>query len=139
MRILSLAILSLGLAACASGRPIDVQSVSDAAQFADASTVSVELTNFDFSPSVIELQAGRPYVLTLANHGSGGHDFTAPDFFEAATILASDAALVSEGEVELEAGETATIRLIPAAGTFDLVCTHLGHAALGMTGTIEVR
>lgn len=131
--------LAFLLGACASGRPIEVSSVADASRFAGADTVIVELTNFEFTPSTVRLEAGRPYILRLENDGSGGHDFTAPDFFEAASILASDAALVKEGEVDLEKGASASIHLIPAKGTYDLACTHIGHAALGMTGKIVVE
>ena len=138
MRTTAILALSLTLSACATGRPIEVTSVSDDTQFANAQTVTVTLSNFKFDPTTVHLKAGQPYVLRLENHGSGGHDFTAPEFFESARILSADTAMVSEGEVDLQKGATATIHLVPAAGTYDLACSHFGHAALGMTGKIVV-
>ena len=41
----------------------------------------VELSNFDFAPHELHMRAGQPVVLALANLASGGHDFSAPEFF----------------------------------------------------------
>ena len=139
MRLFTLLVLPALLAGCVSGHPIEVQSVSDRGQFAGAEAVTVTLANFDFTPAVLHLRAGKPYVLRIENHASGGHTFTAPEFFAASAVLATDAALLKEGEIALQGGATATLHLVPAKGSYKLVCTHFGHAALGMTGTIEVE
>lgn len=125
--------------ACASTHPIQPQVASASVDFAGAETVEVTLSNFAFAPSPLRLAAGRPYLLKLSNRASGGHDFAAPEFFAASRIHTQDAASVAEGEIDLAGGESASIRLVPTAGEYKLVCTHFGHSALGMTGKIIVQ
>ncbi len=139
MRLLAIVFLPALLAGCVSGRPIEVRSVADAGQFAAAETVTVTLANFDFTPAMLRLRAGKPYVLRIENQASGGHDFTAPEFFAASAVLAADAPRLKQGKLEVPGGTTATVHLVPAKGSYKLVCTHFGHAALGMSGTIEVE
>lgn len=138
MRIVPV-IAVVALAGCATSHPIAPQVAAPSVDFADAAVQQVELSNFEFSPEALHLQAGRPYALRLVNAASNGHSFAAPEFFAAARIDAADAARVADGEVDLEGGETAIIHLVPAAGSYDLVCTHFGHAALGMKGRIDVE
>lgn len=136
---MAFAALALGLlAGCAATRPIEPKVASASVDFTQAETVEVRLSSFAFAPSEIRLQSGKPYVLKLFDK-AGGHDFTAPEFFAAARIAPEDAAKVAKGQIELKGGESASIRLVPAAGTFDLTCTHFGHAALGMKGKIVVQ
>lgn len=138
MRFVLLLAAPLALSACTTGRPIHPALESDVARFSNAPMVEVHLANFDFTPPVIHLRAGRPYRLQLVNDASGGHDFTAPAFFAAARVAASDQALVAGGKVELHGGESRMVHVIPAPGTYKVVCTHLGHALLGMTARIVV-
>ncbi len=98
----------------------------------------VELANFDFAPKELHLRAGQPVTLVIANLASGGHDFSAPEFFAAARIEPADAALVTDGEVDVPGKSTRTVHLVPAAGTYKLTCTHTMHAMFGMKGTIVV-
>ena len=51
-------------------------------------TVEVQLSSFDFTPSTINLHAGQAVTLHLVNSGNGGHNFSAPEFFAAATVAA---------------------------------------------------
>ncbi len=102
--------------------------------------VNVQLSNFKFTPRTIVLDHGRAYVLRLYNASSGGHDFTAPSFFSAATIAPSDRRWVTGGEVEVPPGQLREIRLTaPAAASYKLKCTHSFHKMLGMSGKIVVR
>ncbi|HKT86535.1 MAG TPA: cupredoxin domain-containing protein [Novosphingobium sp.] len=139
MRVVLIAAAIALTAGCASTHPIEPRVASSSVDFSGAETAEVKLGNFSFTPSDVTLKAGRPYVLKIVNTASGGHDFTAPEFFAAATVAPQDAARIASGQVELGAGETAMIRLVPAAGEFKLVCTHFGHAAMGMTGKIIVH
>jgi plastocyanin len=129
------AILTVGLAvACGASHavaPAPIPSGASAEQ-------RVELSNFDFSPHDIHLRAGQAVSLVLANVASGGHDFSAPEFFAAARIDPADAAMIEDGEIEVPGKETRTVHLVPAAGTYRLTCTHTLHAAFGMKGTIVV-
>jgi uncharacterized cupredoxin-like copper-binding protein len=113
-------------------------SLTPAAAAAPAMT-SVDLASFSFTPMTIQLQAGVPTVLRLRNVSSGGHSFTAPQFFAASQVQPQSAALVQNGKVEIPGGVTVDIALIPAAGQYPLKCSHPFHAAFGMKGTIIVR
>jgi len=108
---------------------------------AQAPTVfNVQLSNFKFTPHDIVLDHGRPYVLRLSNAADGGHDFTAHEFFAAAAIAPDDRRLVTEGEVEVPAGQVREIHLTaPAPGSYRLKCSHSFHKMFGMSGTIVVR
>jgi uncharacterized cupredoxin-like copper-binding protein len=110
--------------------------------WSQAEQIDVTLTEFSFSPSRIVLEHGHPYRLHLEDHGSGGHNFDAPDFFRTA-VLRDDAVAgeARQGAVELARGEVKDLYLVPGqAGTYPLECSHLLHAAIfGMTGEIEVR
>ncbi len=98
--------------------------------------VEVRLSSFDFEPRAIALTAGRPVVLHLVNTGGGGHNFSAPQFFAAATAVSGP---VNEGTVEVPGHQSVDIRLTPSPGTYRLRCTHTMHTAFGMRGTITVE
>ena len=136
-RLLVLAGAALA-SACASSHPIEPRIAPASVSFAGASEQRVELANFDFTPRELHLRAGQPYELVLVNVASGGHDFAAPEFFAAGMVRPDDAALVAEGKVEVPGGATRRVHIVPAVGSYDLVCTHTGHALLGMKGRIIV-
>ena len=120
----------LALAALALATPVSAD---------DAAKLNITLANFSFTPSAIKLKAGQPVTLHFDKRGSGGHDFTAPEFFKAATMnSATRARLGSKGRVELGAGTSADVVLTPKAGTYTVKCGHFLHAGFGMTGTITV-
>ncbi len=107
---------------------------------ADAEPVTVELTSFAFKPESLEFDSGKDYVLQLKNTSSGGHNFSARDFFDAASIHPEDSGLIRKGRVEVSKGETVTIRLkTGAAATYKLTCSRFLHSGFGMKGQIVVR
>ena len=99
-------------------------------------TVEVRLSNFDFTPNEIRLRAGEPVTLHLVNNGRGGHNFSAPQFFAAASGVSGP---VRRGAVEVAGHASADVRLTPARGHYRLRCTHTLHTAFGMTGEIVVE
>jgi len=102
--------------------------------------LTVELSNFKFTPGTVTLTHGRAYVLHFVNSSSGGHDYVAKDFFAAATIAPEDRAKVKNGEVELSGGETADIHLVAnTPGTYKSHCSHFMHSSFGMTGQVVVQ
>lgn len=101
--------------------------------------VDVVLADFSFTPRTIQLHAGQRIVLHLANQGSGGHNFSAPDFFAAASIDPASAALVKKGKVEVKKGAAVAIPLTPKAGRYTIKCTHFLHSGFGMKGEIIVN
>ena len=137
MKPLFLLVACAALWSCASTHPI-TPSVASPAALDNAQPVEVRLVSFDFVPSQIRLQAGRAYALRLVNAAGVHHDFTAPEFFAASRVAAADAASIADGQVALMPGQTVVIHLVPGAGTYRVVCTHTGHALLGMKGEIVV-
>ena len=104
-----------------------------------AATILVRLSNFSFSPDTIRLHPGQAYVLRMENSAGGGHDFTAREFFAAATIATESRRWIVDGTVEVPAGESREIALTaPAAGRYKVRCTHRFHRLLGMSGSIVV-
>jgi uncharacterized cupredoxin-like copper-binding protein len=107
--------------------------------WAHAARADVKLASFSFTPSTIHLRAGQPVVLHLVNTASGGHDFSAPAFFEAADVRAEDRGKIDDdGSVDLHGHQSAEIALVPKAGHYPLRCTHAFHKTFGMSGIIVV-
>lgn len=100
-----------------------------------AQRVEIILANFSFTPSHIHLRSGQPYLLHFVNQGSGGHNFAAKKFFDAAQI---SGAAPPKGTVELKKGESRDVSLVPAAGRYKVKCTHFLHSGFGMKGEILV-
>lgn len=126
--IVSVALLAVGVALAAPAVGID---------WSKAERVEVTLSNFAFTPQSLHLKAGRPYLLHFTNAGSGGHNFSAPEFF--ASALYPSGVGPDGGVVELHKGASADVSLVPAAGQYKLKCSHFLHATMGMTGDIVVE
>lgn len=108
---------------------------SPVAAAAQNPVVSIDLKNFSFAPSPIHLRAGQEVTLTFTNRADGGHDFTAKEFFRAAKVISGN---VTEGEVELGAGQSKSVTLVPSAGRYKVHCGHAFHTMFGMTSEIIV-
>jgi uncharacterized cupredoxin-like copper-binding protein len=113
-------------------------AAAQAPDWSHAARADVTLANFSYSPKTIHLRAGQPVLLHLINSASGGHDFTAPAFFRAATIRPQDQGAVTGGSVELGSHQSRDVLLVPRAGTYPLKCSHAFHKMFGMSGTIVV-
>ncbi|MEO6360003.1 MAG: cupredoxin domain-containing protein [Sphingomicrobium sp.] len=111
-------------------------SLAATAAAAQTPVQHVELRSYAYGPKAIRLAAGKPVTLHFMNRAGKAHDFTAPRFFAAARILSGSA---PRGQIELAAGQTAAITLVPSAGTFKVHCGHPFHKQLGMSAVIEVR
>jgi plastocyanin len=130
----------IALAACAL---LPLSATHSSAQHAAQPVpvrVNIVLANFSFTPSAIQLHAGKQVTLHFDNQGSGGHDFTAPEFFKAANMdAATRAKLGKKGTVSLGKGQATDVTLTPKAGTYKAKCSHFLHAGFGMTGTVTVN
>ncbi len=137
----SLAVFAfLTLAACASPpAPLDpMQPAAATIDWSAAKTVTVKMTDFDFTPSAIDFEAARPVKLVLDNDGTDRHDFSAPAFFAAAALRQGSTAPAG-GKVTVAKGKSAEIDLVPGTpGKYPLTCTEFLHEMFGMTGTIAV-
>lgn len=112
----------------------------EADPWANARTLTLQLSSFRFEPSDILLEHGVAYDLHFVNSSSGGHDFAGKEFFAQAQIRPEDRAKISNGRVEVDGGESVDVHLIaPSPGSYKIRCTHFMHSMLGMTGRIVVR
>jgi len=102
--------------------------------------LSITLSNYSFTPNVLDLQAGVTYRMHFINGGSKGHNFSAPEFFAASHIGPEDQAKIEKGLVALDSGQSVDITITPDhPGIFPVTCTHFMHKAMGMHGSITVR
>lgn len=105
-----------------------------------ATPISVTLTDYAFTPGMLDLKTGATYQLHFVNSGSKDHNFSAPEFFAAAQVAADDQAKLSKGIVELGSGKSVDITVTPGqAGTYAVECTHFMHKMMGMHGNIVVQ
>jgi len=102
--------------------------------------ISITLSNYSFSPTAIQLQAGTTYTLHFVNNGSKDHNFSAPEFFAAAQIAPADVSKIEKGLVDLGSGQSVDVTVTPVrAGSFAVECTHFMHKMMGMHGVITVQ
>ncbi len=127
------------------------------------STITVELGDFYFKPTRLELPAGQTVTLQLVNQGKVEHEFMVgqeveqhegkPEGFEhdffadvKVTYTVEKGKVEQEEEhgfeVELEPGGKATLTFtVPAdrKGEWEIGCFVPGHYEAGMKGTLIVR
>jgi uncharacterized cupredoxin-like copper-binding protein len=127
--------LRFACAAALAGATLALPTHDAAAQPAKTVTVTVILNSHYFQPNPIHLAGGVPVHLILENKSGKTHDFTAPEFFQAAQIIAGGA---PAGTITLAKGRGTAIDLIPRRGTYKLHCSQPFHTMLGMTGKIVV-
>jgi uncharacterized cupredoxin-like copper-binding protein len=105
-----------------------------------AQEVDVALSNFAFTPDALTLKAGTAYRLHLVNDGTSGHNFSAKDFFAAASVAPADASKVKDGAIEVPKKSSVDVTVTPSrAGSYELTCTHFMHTMFGMKGQITVQ
>ena len=96
---------------------------------------TITLYSFGYAPTAIRLRADEPVTLNFTNRSVSAHDFTAAAFFARARILSGR---VAGGEIELRGGQSTSVTLVPARGTYPVHCGHFLHKQFGMRGTIVV-
>ena len=124
--ILSLCI-ALVLSACGSGKP--------------TTTISVNLTDFQFQPANFTVPAGEEITVNATNTGAVVHNFVIMKAETTAGELFDDEDLPNVyWEVEVNPGGEAHVTFTAPSdpGEYQLVCRTQGHLAAGMTGTITV-
>jgi uncharacterized cupredoxin-like copper-binding protein len=130
----------LALAGCAShpSKPDAMQAAPAGIDWGAARTITVKMTDFDFTPSTVGFESGQPVKLVLVNDGTDRHDFSAPAFFAGASLRQGSAAPAG-GKMAVDKGKSAEIDLVPGApGQYPLTCTEFLHELFGMTGTVTV-
>ena len=107
------------------------------ADWSRAERVDVRMLEYEFAPDQLRFRTGVPYQLHLINAGKEGHDFTAPDFFNAVEIRNPEALGAGKSSIYVKPGETADIYFIAdKTGLFAPRCAD--HDWAGMKATIIV-
>ena len=97
---------------------------------------TIALFSYGYTPTTISLRAGQPVTLNFVNRSGHAHDFTAAAFFARSRIMSGR---IPRGEIELRGGQSMSVTLVPARGTFPVHCGHFMHKQFGMRGVIVVR
>ena len=135
MRIISCALV-IGLAVFSMPRSGSAQQAT--APVNQNEIITVRLSNFAFEPSHLRLKVGVPILLRLVNESDGRHDFSAPAFFAASSVLPGGSE-PSNGKMAVGSHQMVEIVLMPRApGIYRVECTHFLHSLFGMHGTVEV-
>ncbi len=111
-----------------------------------AHRVMVKLSEFQFTPSRIELKAGELVELTLINEGTVAHEFVTlalHDLEVAVNIEGIETETVGVVELEMPAKSRARLLFTPdKPGEYPFSCQAkkpVDHATKGMTGVLIVR
>ncbi len=136
---------ALQLADVASGPWVQgASALIEAADWDTRQELTIELSEYAFTPSDFSLVAGQPYEIRVVNTGEVKHEFTAEDLFGSVAFRkAEDASgefkAPSPREIEVFPGQEIEMYLIPTAdGNYELVCEIEGHYEAGMFGTVTV-
>lgn len=115
------------------------------AEWDRAQRIPVTLSEYSFTPQVLDLWEGQPYVLEIKNTGREKHYFTAEEFFRAIATRKAQIPAVVEVKapyftaLELYPGQTLELFFVAVRpGTYNLLCTIPGHSQKGMTGAIKI-
>lgn len=120
VRSLALLVAVMALAGCAGGSatPTPAPTPSPVA-------LSLETSEFAFTPSSLTIKAGVDTPIRLVNTGVVEHDLT----IEALSV-----------KIPVKVGGTAdSVIVAPKAGTYDFHCSIPGHKEAGMVGTLVVE
>jgi plastocyanin len=111
-----------------------------------AHRITVILSDYQFTPSKIELKAGELVELTLINEGTVTHEFVTlalSSLEVAVTIAGVETETIGVAELELAPKATAVLRFTPeTAGTYPFFCgakQPTDHRVAGMTGVLIVE
>lgn len=139
--------LAMAVVACGGRKPgADGDAAPAAPDWDHAERIAVSMTEYNFTPSTIRLQAGQPYKMVLRNNGGRDHAFAARGFFRTITpgpLVDREGNVRNPRKVEqleVEKGRSKTFHFIPTkAGEYELYCPKDNDEAHGMTGRIVVE
>jgi uncharacterized cupredoxin-like copper-binding protein len=122
-------------------------SSDDAAPPAEpAHRITIELTEYRYTPARVELKAEELVELTLINEGTITHEFVSQALADLEVTVDAggvETETVGVAEVELQPKSRATLRFRPdKPGEYPFAChaeKPADHATLGMTGTLIVK
>ncbi len=154
MRAALFAAAVLGLAGCAAGEDVfgkpgsgyveDTAAQVAAADWSKTETITVELSEFEFTPATLTFRQGAPYRLRMENRGDVTHFFASEAFLQ---TIATQRLRTPQGEIDMPylrsiavvPGTRKELFFVPVKkGEYDLECTAPLHSLFGMVGTIQV-
>ncbi len=113
---------------------------------APATEVTVEETDFLFSPDTITVPLGKPVTLTITNGGVVEHDFGIQQIGVSDVSMGHEEGMSHDmGAMELDLhvatqpNSVSTITFTPTeAGEYEFFCSVPGHKEAGMMGKLTV-
>jgi plastocyanin len=118
-------ILKCALPSSDTGEAPVVEGSPAAEGAAAATSITIDLVDIAFEPNEITIPANTDVTITLNAQGVAGHDFTIDEL----GIHSSN----------LTQGQTETITINAAPGTYTFYCSVPGHKEAGMIGTLTVQ
>jgi uncharacterized cupredoxin-like copper-binding protein len=105
-------------------------------------TLTVDMKEYSFTPSTLEVPAGANVTLNLSNSGTLEHEMVIMIFEKEATVPFDDDDEPNiYWEHELEMGESEAIEFTAPSepGEYQIVCGIPAHLEQGMVGTLIVK
>jgi uncharacterized cupredoxin-like copper-binding protein len=127
------------------GYQADAASKTASVDWSKVQTVSLGMDEYDYKPSSLSLDAGKPYRLHIENSGGKSHTFSSEPFFKSIAVRRLK---TQEGTVEapfiqelvVAPGQAADLEFVALTpGDYPLVCNEPLHEIFGMEGTVHVR
>ena len=113
-----------------------------------ATELTVEMTDFAYTPSSITVPAGQPVTLTLNNTGNIEHDFVIESIDVETEVIRDNGSNAHHAHgaernydlhVSARPGETSIVLVtIAKSGTYKIICSVEGHKEAGMIGELIV-
>jgi uncharacterized cupredoxin-like copper-binding protein len=103
------------------------------------SSLSVEMSEFKFSPASMTVFAGQPISLKLTNSGAVEHEFTILKKGSVATIPFDSEKQAADilAKFKLGANQNETYQFVlPEAGEYSVICAIQGHMEAGMVAKL---
>ena len=123
-----LLLVSIALAACGGVSPAARPEAAPVAMEPSTGSTTVSVIAMDFSYALDKPEASEGTInFVIENIGAMQHDFA---------IQAND---VEQKSVLLNPGQSTTLSVTLAPGTYTYRCTVPGHEVLGMKGTLTVN
>lgn len=110
--------------------------------------LTVEMTDFAYTPSSLMIPAGQPVTLTLDNQGAVEHDFVVEKINVTTEVIQDNGSNAHHAHgaeqnfdlhVSARPGEASVVQVTVAEpGTYKVFCSVEGHEEAGMIGELTV-
>jgi uncharacterized cupredoxin-like copper-binding protein len=110
--------------------------------------LTVEMTDFAYTPSSVTIPAGQPVTLTVNNTGKIEHDFVVEKIDVATEVIQDNGSNAHHAHgaeqnfdlhISARPGEASIVQLtISEPGTYKVFCSVEGHEEAGMIGELTV-